>query len=425
MKRKGSGIMNIIQIIEKKKFQQELTKEEIDFFIKGYVKDEIPDYQISALLMAIRLNGMTDEETFHLTDAMIRSGETIDLSEIEGFKIDKHSTGGVGDKVTLIVAPILAALGIPVAKFSGKGLGITGGTIDKLESIKGFRTELSAEEFIERVNTNKIAVAGQTANLVPADKKLYALRDVTGTVDSIPLIAASIMSKKIASGADGIVLDVKCGSGAFMKTEEEAQLLADTMTAIGQKLGRKVIAHISDMDNPLGRMIGNKLEVVEAYELLRGNMEQTHEDLWNECVTISTLMYQLSTGKSEEESNNAVIEVLNNHSALEKFKQLITSQGGDLEDIQKKNTQFEVAVQSENTGIVEKVDALMIGEVSVSLGAGRLTKDDQLDYDAGIQIVKKKGELVQQGETIAYLYSNKEITLQQIEKAKNAFVIVK
>lgn len=417
--------MNIIQIIEKKKFQQELTKEEIDFFIKGYVKDEIPDYQISALLMAIRLNGMTDEETFHLTDAMIRSGETIDLSEIEGFKIDKHSTGGVGDKVTLIVAPILAALGIPVAKFSGKGLGITGGTIDKLESIKGFRTELSAEEFIERVNTNKIAVAGQTANLVPADKKLYALRDVTGTVDSIPLIAASIMSKKIASGADGIVLDVKCGSGAFMKTEEEAQLLADTMTAIGQKLGRKVIAHISDMDNPLGRMIGNKLEVVEAYELLRGNMEQTHEDLWNECVTISTLMYQLSTGKSEEESNNAVIEVLNNHSALEKFKQLITSQGGDLEDIQKKNTQFEVAVQSENTGIVEKVDALMIGEVSVSLGAGRLTKDDQLDYDAGIQIVKKKGELVQQGETIAYLYSNKEITLQQIEKAKNAFVIVK
>lgn len=417
--------MNIIQIIEKKKFQQELTKEEIDFFIKGYVKDEIPDYQISALLMAIRLNGMTDEETFHLTDAMIRSGETIDLSEIEGFKIDKHSTGGVGDKVTLIVAPILAALGIPVAKFSGKGLGITGGTIDKLESIKGFRTELSAEEFIERVNTNKIAVAGQTANLVPADKKLYALRDVTGTVDSIPLIAASIMSKKIASGADGIVLDVKCGSGAFMKTEEEAQLLADTMTAIGQKLGRKVIAHISDMDNPLGRMIGNKLEVVEAYELLRGNMEQTHEDLWNECVTISTLMYQLSTGKSEEESNNAVIEVLNNHSALEKLKQLITSQGGDLEDIQKKNTQFEVAVQSENTGIVEKVDALMIGEVSVSLGAGRLTKDDQLDYDAGIQIVKKKGELVQQGETIAYLYSNKEITLQQIEKAKNAFVIVK
>lgn len=417
--------MNIIQIIEKKKFQQELTKEEIDFFIKGYVKDEIPDYQISALLMAIRLNGMTDEETFHLTDAMIRSGETIDLSEIEGFKIDKHSTGGVGDKVTLIVAPILAALGIPVAKFSGKGLGITGGTIDKLESIKGFRTELSAEEFIERVNTNKIAVAGQTANLVPADKKLYALRDVTGTVDSIPLIAASIMSKKIASGADGIVLDVKCGSGAFMKTEEEAQLLADTMTAIGQKLGRKVIAHISDMDNPLGRMIGNKLEVVEVYELLRGNMEQTHEDLWNECVTISTLMYQLSTGKSEEESNNAVIEVLNNHSALEKFKQLITSQGGDLEDIQKKNTQFEVAVQSENTGIVEKVDALMIGEVSVSLGAGRLTKDDQLDYDAGIQIVKKKGELVQQGETIAYLYSNKEITLQQIEKAKNAFVIVK
>lgn len=416
--------MNIIQIIEKKKFRKELTKEEINFFIEGYVKEEIPDYQISALLMAIRLNGMTDDETFYLTEAMIASGETIDLSEIEGFKIDKHSTGGVGDKVTLIVAPVLAALGIPVAKFSGKGLGITGGTIDKLESIQGFRTELAPEEFIEHVNTYRIAVAGQTANLVPADKKLYALRDVTGTVDSIPLIAASIMSKKIASGADGIVLDVKCGCGAFMKTEEEAKLLAETMTAIGRKLGRKVVAHISDMDNPLGRMIGNKLEVVEAFELLRGNMEHTHEDLFDECVKIASLMYQLATGKDEDEAKKAVLEVLNNQTAFEKFKELVKAQGGKLEDIQKKETRFVHMVQSEKAGAVEKVDALLIGELSVSLGAGRLTKEDQIDYDAGIEIVKKKGDHVKEGDTLALLYSNKEITPEQINKAKNAFFVV-
>ena len=280
--------MNILQVIEKKKNKQELSAEEIEYFIKNYTNGDIPDYQISSLLMAIRINGMTDDETYYLTKSMIDSGDVIDLSSIEGFKIDKHSTGGVGDKVTLIVTPIIAALGIPVAKFSGKGLGITGGTIDKLESIKGLRTELTSEEFIGNVNKHKIAVAGQTANLVPADKKLYALRDVTGTVDSIPLIAASIISKKIASGADGIVLDVKCGSGAFMKTFEEAQVLADTMTAIGEKLGRNVIAHISDMDNPLGLMIGNKMEVVEAFELLSGNMDNTHEDLVEECIIVAS-----------------------------------------------------------------------------------------------------------------------------------------
>ena len=271
--------MNILEIIEKKKNHHELNAQEIDYFIQNYTNGTIPDYQISSLLMAICLNGMTDNETFYLTKSMIESGDVIDLSSIEGFKVDKHSTGGVGDKVTLIVTPIIASLGIPVAKFSGKGLGITGGTIDKLESVKGLRTELTSEEFIHNVNKHKIAVAGQTANLVPADKKLYALRDVTGTVDSIPLIAASIMSKNIASGSDGIVLDVKCGSGAFMKTYEEAKLLADTMSSIGEKLGRKVVAHISDMDNPLGLMVGNKMEVVEAMELLSGNMNNTHEDL--------------------------------------------------------------------------------------------------------------------------------------------------
>ncbi|WP_342575423.1 thymidine phosphorylase [Solibacillus sp. FSL K6-1781] len=415
--------MNIIEIIEKKKNMLELSAEEIEYFIKNYTTDEIPDYQISALLMAIRLNGMTDNETFYLTKSMIESGDVIDLSSIEGFKVDKHSTGGVGDKVTLIVTPIIASLGIPVAKFSGKGLGITGGTIDKLESVKGLKTELSSELFINNVNKHKIAVAGQTANLVPADKKLYALRDVTGTVDSIPLIAASIMSKKIASGSDGIVLDVKCGSGAFMKTYEEAKVLADTMSSIGEKLGRKVIAHISDMDNPLGLMVGNKMEVVEAMELLSGNMNNTHEDLYEECVIIASLMYEIATGKSNEESVTAVKEVIENGKALEKFKELITIQGGDVTDLHLNETQYIVEVKAIGSGTVEKVNALSIGEVSLALGAGRLTKESALDYDAGVALVGKKGMQIKQGDVVARLYSNKGITQDIIKKAEQAFVL--
>lgn len=413
--------MNILQIIEKKKNSKELSEQEINYFIENYTNGSIPDYQISSLLMAIRINGMTDNETFYLTKAMIESGDVIDLSSIDGFKIDKHSTGGVGDKVTLIVTPIIAALGIPVAKFSGKGLGITGGTIDKLESIKGMRTELTSEEFINNVNEYKIAVAGQTANLVPADKKLYALRDVTGTVDSIPLIAASIISKKIASGADGIVLDVKCGSGAFMKTEAEAQLLADTMTAIGEKLGRKVVAHISDMDNPLGLMIGNKLEVLEAIELLSGNMENTHADLYDECVMIASLMYEVSTGKSQQEATAAVKQTIADGSALAKLYELIKIQGGDLEDLVKKETKYEVEVKSITSGEVAKVTALLIGEVSVALGAGRLTKESALDYDAGVELVAKAGDTIAQGDVIAKLYSNTEITTAEVEKVQAAF----
>lgn len=382
--------MNILEIIEKKKNKHELNAQEIDFFVQNYTNGSIPDYQISSLLMAIRLNDMTDNETFYLTKSMIESGDVIDLSSIEGFKVDKHSTGGVGDKVTLIVTPIIAALGIPVAKFSGKGLGITGGTIDKLESVKGLRTELTSEEFINNVNQYKIAVAGQTANLVPADKKLYALRDVTGTVDSIPLIAASIMSKKIASGSDGIVLDVKCGSGAFMKTYEEAKLLADTMSSIGEKLGRKVVAHISDMDNPLGLMVGNKMEVVEAMDLLSGNMNNTHEDLYEECVIIASLMYEIATSKTSEESVEAVKAVIENGKALEKFKELITIQGGDVADIHLNETKYIEEIKAGNSGTVEKVNALLIGEVSLALGAGRLTKESTLDFDAGVALVGKK-----------------------------------
>lgn len=415
--------MNIIEIIEKKKNMLELSAEEIEYFIKNYTNNEIPDYQISSLLMAIRLNGMTDNETFYLTKSMIESGDVIDLSSIEGFKVDKHSTGGVGDKVTLIVTPIIASLGIPVAKFSGKGLGITGGTIDKLESVKGLKTELSSELFINNVNKHKIAVAGQTANLVPADKKLYALRDVTGTVDSIPLIAASIMSKKVASGSDGIVLDVKCGSGAFMKTYKEAKVLADTMSSIGEKLGRKVVAHISDMDNPLGLMVGNKMEVVEAMELLSGNMNNTHEDLYEECVIIASLMYEIATGKSKEESVSAVKEVIGNGKALEKFKELITIQGGDVTDLHLNETQYIVEVKAIGSGTVEKVNALSIGEVSLALGAGRLTKESVLDYDAGVALVGKKGMHFKQGDVVARLYSNKEITEDIIKKAEQAFVL--
>lgn len=415
--------MNMVQLFEKKKQGKELTQAEIQYFVEGYTTGAIPDYQASSLLMAIRLLGMTDEETFYLTKAMIESGDVIDLTSIEGFKIDKHSTGGVGDKVTLIVTPIIASLGIPVAKFSGKGLGITGGTIDKLESIRGFKTELSSQEFIDNVNKHKIAVAGQTGNLVPADKKLYALRDVTGTVDSIPLIAASIMSKKIASGADGIVLDVKCGSGAFMKTEEEAKKLAEAMTAIGEKLGRKVVAHISDMDNPLGKMIGNKLEVVEAYALLKGRLEETHADLLEECIIISSLMYQIAAGVDETTAVAAVKKVLEDGSAAAKFEEFIVAQGGDLADIMQNDTTHKVAVKAASEGVVASINALMIGEASVSLGAGRLTKESSLDYDAGIQLVAKKGDRVSADETIAYLYSNSEINEETITKVQQAYLM--
>jgi len=415
--------MNMVQLFEKKKQGKELSQADIQYFVEGYTTGAIPDYQASSLLMAIRLIGMTDEETFYLTKAMIESGDVIDLTSIEGFKIDKHSTGGVGDKVTLIVTPIIAALGIPVAKFSGKGLGITGGTIDKLESIRGLKTELTSQEFIDNVNKHKIAVAGQTGNLVPADKKLYALRDVTGTVDSIPLIAASIMSKKIASGADGIVLDVKCGSGAFMKTEEEAKKLAEAMTAIGEKLGRKVIAHISDMDNPLGKMIGNKLEVVEAYALLKGRMEETHTDLLEECIIISSLMYQIAAGVDETTAVAAVKKVLEDGTAAAKFEEFIVAQGGDIADIVQNDTAHKIAVKAASEGVVETINALMIGEASVSLGAGRLTKESALDYDAGIQLVAKKGDRVTAGETIAYLYSNSAISEETVAKVQQAYTI--
>lgn len=415
--------MNILSIIEKKKNKQPLTKEEIRYFINGYTKEEIPDYQISSLLMAIRLNGMEDEEMFYLTEAMVNSGDIIDLSDIEGFKVDKHSTGGVGDKVTLVVAPILAALDIPVAKFSGRGLGITGGTVDKLESIEGFHVELSQSEFIENVKKHGIAVAGQTGNLCPADKKLYALRDVTGTVDSIPLIASSIISKKIASGSDGIVLDVKYGNGAFMKTKEEAKVLADKMAEIGKRFGRKIVYTLSDMNNPLGRFIGNKVEVVEALDVLSGNIENTHEDLVEDCVEVASLMYMLATDCSKEEAAVKVREVIENGKAKDKFLEFVKAQGGNVADLKAKETAVTHHVKAAASGQIASVNALAIGELSVMLGAGRLTKESKLDFDAGIKIIAKTGDSIQAGDTLAILYANIPVTDEMTEKATAAFQI--
>lgn len=415
--------MNILSIIEKKKNKQPLTKEEIKYFVNGYTKEEIPDYQISSLLMAIRLNGMEDEEMFYLTEAMVNSGDIIDLSEIEGFKVDKHSTGGVGDKVTLVVAPILAALGIPVAKFSGRGLGITGGTVDKLESIEGFHVELSQSEFIENVKKHGIAVAGQTGNLCPADKKLYALRDVTGTVDSISLIASSIISKKIASGSDGIVLDVKYGNGAFMKTKEEANVLAEKMAEIGKRFGRKIVYTLSDMNNPLGRFIGNKVEVVEALDVLSGNVENTHEDLVDDCVEVASLMYMLATDCSKEEATAKVQEVIENGKAKDKFLEFVAAQGGNIADLKVRETAYTYEVKAPAAGQIASVNALAIGELSVMLGAGRLTKESKLDFDAGIKIVAKTGDAIQAGDTLAILYANIPVTEEMTEKATAAFQI--
>ncbi|WP_431029612.1 thymidine phosphorylase [Lysinibacillus sp. LZ02] len=415
--------MNILSIIEKKKHQQPLTKEEIQFFVSGYTKEEIPDYQISSLLMAIRLNGMDDEEMFYLTEAMVNSGDVIHLSEIEGFKVDKHSTGGVGDKVTLIVAPILAALNIPVAKFSGRGLGITGGTVDKLESIQGFNVELSQQDFIDNVKKYNIAVAGQTGNLCPADKKLYALRDVTGTVDSIPLIASSIISKKIASGSDGIVLDVKYGNGAFMKTQEDAKVLAEKMCEIGRRFGRKVVYTLSDMNNPLGRYIGNKVEVVEALDVLSGNVANTHADLIDDCVEVASLMYMLATDCTKERAMEKVKAVMANAQARDKFLEFVQAQGGQVADLKTNATAYTVEITANGAGTIASVDALAIGELSVMLGAGRLTKESKLDFDAGIKIVAKQGDTVQTGDTLAVVYANIPVTDEMKIKAVSAFTI--
>ncbi|MGG5357316.1 MULTISPECIES: pyrimidine-nucleoside phosphorylase [unclassified Enterococcus] len=400
--------MRMVDLIEKKRNGDRLSKEEIDYIITNYTNGSIPDYQVSALLMAIFYEDMTNEEITNLTLAMAHSGDVIDLSVINGIKVDKHSTGGVGDTTTLILAPLVASVDVPVAKMSGRGLGYTGGTLDKLEAIPGFKIELSDETFIQLVNESNVAVIGQSGNLAPADKKLYALRDVTATVDSIPLIASSIMSKKIASGADAIVLDVTIGDGAFMKNIDDAKRLAKTMTSIGELANRQTIAVISDMSEPLGEAIGNSLEVVEAIDTLKGNGP---EDLLEMCYVLGSQMVVLA-GKAEtaEQARKMLEEALESGQALAKFKEMIQNQGGDpsIVDAPEKllTAQHVIELPAEDSGVVSKIAAKELGIAAMMLGAGRKTKEDTIDHAVGLRLHKKVGDNVQKGESLLTIYSN-------------------
>jgi pyrimidine-nucleoside phosphorylase len=408
--------MRMYDLIIKKRNGQELTTEEINYFIDNYTKGSIPDYQVSALLMAIFFQKMNMKETTDLTMAMVKSGDMLDLSAIEGIKVDKHSTGGVGDTTSLVLTPMVAALGIPVAKMSGRGLGHTGGTIDKLESFEGFSVEMTEEQFINNVNTKKIAIMGQTSDLAPADKKLYALRDVTGTVDNISLISASIMCKKIAAGADCIVLDVKVGDGAFMKSYEDAKRLAEVMVSIGNNVGRKTVAVISDMDQPLGLAIGNALEVKEALDTLVG---KGPKDLMELCLTLGSNMVVLANkAKDISEARELLLGVIKDGSALEKLKEFIGAQGGNIEQVNNPEllpkAKYIVEVKSDREGYITKINAQNIGLIAMELGAGRATKEDEIDLAVGIVLNKKRNESVKVGDVIAYIHANDE---KRIEKA--------
>ena len=418
--------MNIQEIIAKKRDKQELTKEEINFFITEYTNNNIADYQASALIMAIYLNGMSKEETVNLTLAMANSGDILDLSEL-GIVVDKHSTGGVGDKVTLILAPIIASLGVPVAKMSGRGLGYTGGTIDKLESIPGYKINISEEEFIKNVKKIGISLIGQTMNLAPADKKIYALRDATSTTESIPLIASSIMSKKIAAGASKIVLDVTYGSGAFMKTKDKAQELANEMIEIGKMAGRETVAIITPMEEPLGRNVGNTLEVIEAVEALKGNIA---EDVKEVVLELGSNMLKLAgKGNNLEENESKMLENISNGKALEKFKELVANQGGDVSYIEDTN-KFEKAkyilpvILENQKGTVKELKAEEIGKLSVFLGGGRIRKEDKIDSAVGITLNKKVGDKVEKSDIVAYIHSNdEEKGKEAVQRLKKIYII--
>lgn len=426
---KEDQAMRMVDLIEKKRDGNELSTEEIDYIIKKYTNGEIPDYQISALLMAIFYQDMTDREITDLTLAIAHSGDVIDLSSLDGIKVDKHSTGGVGDTTTLILAPLVASVGVTVAKMSGRGLGYTGGTLDKLEAIPGFKIELSDEEFIRIVNESKVVVIGQSGNLAPADKKLYALRDVTATVDSIPLIASSIMSKKIAAGADAIVLDVTTGDGAFMKNIEDARRLAKTMTSIGKLANRQTVAVISDMSEPLGEAIGNSLEVVEAIDTLKG---KGPEDLLEMCYVLGSQMVVLANQATTIEEARALLkEALESGKALDKFKEMIQNQGGDASIVEQPErlltAKYVLELPAKKSGIVSKLVANELGIAAMMLGAGRKTKEDDIDHAVGLKLNKKIGDSVREGESLLTIYSNeKEITsvqellYQNIEISKSA-----
>ncbi|MFV8400949.1 pyrimidine-nucleoside phosphorylase [Mycoplasma sp. 005V] len=414
--------MRVVDIIEKKRLNKELTNEEIKFLITSYVKNETPDYQMSAFLMAVMFNGMTSREIATMTKYMMHSGDVIDLSAIPGIKVDKHSTGGIGDKTTLAVAPIVAACGAPVAKMSGRGLGHTGGTIDKLESIPGFTVEVSEKDFIEQVKNHGIAVIGQSAQLVPADKKLYALRDVTSTVESIPLIASSIMSKKLATGSNAILLDVKCGNGAFMKNLESARELARTMINIGKELNVDVRAEITNMSRPIGREIGNKNEVLEAMWTLQGKGPQDFNELvYSSCATI---LEQAKIASNHEEALAMVKDAIESGRALDKFYEFVTVQHGDVEALKSPtfwNPKYKLEVIADQEGYLEIFDALTFGIVSMKLGAGRKTKEDSIDFEAGITLNKKTNEEVKKGDVLFTLYSSNPIDTELVEELKNGY----
>lgn len=415
----------MVDLIEKKRDGKELSQEEINFIIEGYTNGNIPDYQMSAFQMAVFFQGMTPSETANFTMAIVKSGEQVDLSAIEGIKVDKHSTGGVGDTTTLVLAPLVAAVGVPVAKMSGRGLGHTGGTIDKLESIKGFHTEISQQEFYDLVNKNKVAVIGQSGNLTPADKKIYGLRDVTATVNSIPLIASSIMSKKIAAGADAIVLDVKVGAGAFMKNLEDAKALAETMVGIGKSLGRKTMAVISDMNQPLGFAIGNALEVKEAIDTLQGHGPK---DLHELSLTLGSQMVCLAGKADTPETARAMLEeVIANGKALEKFKVFLAAQGGDASVVDQPEklptAKYTLDVEAKADGTVSEIVADSIGTAAMILGAGRATKESTIDLSVGLVLHKKIGDKVKKGEPIATIHSNHDENEEVIQRIYDSYTI--
>ena len=417
--------MLLTDIILKKRHNKKLTDEEIEFFIKGYVDGSIPDYQISAFLMSVCFNGMDKEETSKLTYEMMHSGEVVDLSMIKGIKVDKHSTGGVGDKTSLVLGPMVSACGAKVAKMSGRGLGHTGGTLDKLESIPNMQIQIQKEDFIKQVNDIGIAIIGQTADLVPADKKLYALRDVTGTVDCIPLIASSIMSKKLATGSDAICLDVKFGSGAFFEKPEDARKLAKAMVEIGTLMNRNTKALLTNMDQPLGKAIGNSLEVKEAIATLKGNGPK---DLLELCLQAGSLMLvQAQVANTKEEARTKLLKTIEDGSALDKLAALIKAQHGD-ESYIYDPSKFPVAkniveIKSNKQGYIQRINALGLGEAAMKQGAGRATKDDLIDYDAGIIVEKKCGDYVNKGDVLAYLHTNKDEYSKQVEEIVESFII--
>ena len=402
----------IVDIINKKRLGEELTYSELDFFFNGYLEGKVEDYQMSSLLMAICINGLTDEEIFGLTRIFVDSGDVLDFSKDIGVLVDKHSTGGIGDKTTLVIAPIVASCGVKVVKMSGRGLGYTGGTIDKLESIPGYKVNLEDKDIIKQVKDIGVVISSQTKNLVPMDKVIYSLRDVTGTVSSIGLIASSIMSKKIASGADKIVIDLKVGNGALLNNQEDAEKLADLMVKIGKKYNREVRVIINDMNTPLGYSIGNSLEVLEAIEILKGNEKDNH--LVDVCYDLASEMISMAKGISKKEALKEVDDSINDGRAYNKFVEFVTRQGGDIDKIKiSSNTKN---IRAYKTGKITKIDALEIGKLSVRLGAGRVNLDDKIDYGVGIKLNVQLGDKVKKGDLLATLYVNKDVKINNIKE---------